>query len=384
MYVASHRLKAGEALGASKTASDINKFVLNRFIVPPKEQRNESGQLNLLCEESGQMLGIDLDSGWSGRTVLLDCRYLVDEFDQASGSDWLTSIFAAARRIGINAIPVLKTDDLLGERGDAYKHVLPENSTLKLILCLDENCLDSDMIGPVNKALELAGLSHADCGVIMDFSSADFSDVETAAGVLQGSLELVQEFGAWHHISFCSSSYPVKNPGIPSDSVQVKRYEWLAWKAAIESDENAADNLVFGDFGADSSKIKFTKSKGKGGPIPIRHLRYTTDDAWLVVRGSGEGKQGADIKWVCQTILDSGFYDSPQSSNADSLINQLAKGSAGVTAGTAKDWRAMNTERHITKVVRDIGMVSGIEFNDIEKKTVLLQYGLDLSLLDED
>lgn len=369
IYVPSLRLKEGETLGSSNTSSEINKLVIPRFVVPPKKDRDQSIQASMFPGQKAPVASIDLGARWAGRTILLDCRHLHSEFEDAKGFDWLTALFMSARQSSINAVPVATVEDLMGATSSAYKQATGIDSSLKLALCVDYSVLDGDIQAPIEEALGRMGLHYSDCSVIADFSDADFSEIDSVADVLQGSLELLQEIGLWHHIVFSGSNFPNKNPAQPSNSTLVSRNEWLAWKQAVKFNSDTAEQLVFGDYAPDCSKMQFDGSGGR----PIRHLRYTCDDAWFIARGAGTGKQEDDMREVCRAIVNSEHYSGRAFSGADEWIYQLASNLPKVSAGRPTDWRAINIERHLTKVVRDIGAIRGLRFKENEFQPAIEQ-----------
>ena len=128
---------------------------------------------------------------------------------------------------------------------------------------------------------------------------------------------------------------------------------------------------AYGGFGADCGEMAFPK--GPSGRA-IRHLRYTTPDHTLVVRGKNEGRDNDVMKDVFQRIVDSGHFAGQHFSYADDRIWRGAKGLDG--SGNASMWREWNMAHHITRVVRDRGAMEGITFVDGRVSRVVEQVSL--------
>lgn len=65
------------------------------------------------------------------------------------------------------------------------------------------------------------------------------------------------------------------------------------------------------------------------------------------------------MRKVCQEILASGQFAGCNFSSADDYIFRIAHNEGG--PGGAKEWRAVNTTHHITRIVADVGGVRGFE-----------------------
>jgi hypothetical protein len=214
--------------------------------------------------------------------------------------------------------------------------------------------VDREFKGRIEASMVRLGLTPQDCVLILDFAGADFGDAEAVATITQDALEKAQTIGLWQHVVFQGTNYPEKNPAGDNSSVTVPRNEWLAWRAAIQSDTDSSNRLIFGDYCADCAKFQF---RSGGGAAPIRHYRYCTPDSWLVVRGKADGEVEPAMRNVCRAILDSGQFAGREFSSADEYIYGTAMGYAG--PGYATKWREINTTHHITQVVTDVGRIRG-------------------------
>jgi hypothetical protein len=143
----------------------------------------------------------------------------------------------------------------------------------------------------------------------------------------------------------------------------------------IKNNPDAFDELMFGDYCADSAKFRFNTKKSKRKII--RHYRYCTPESWLIVRGKEDVSYEQSMKEVSQKIVDSGQFAGRDFSSADEYIYDCAKGDKG--PGGASTWREINTAHHITQVVSDIGKIKGFSISKRHVTEKLRQ----LSLLDE-
>jgi len=367
LYGPALRARQGELRGLSDLASDIAERILPRIIIPPRSERDDELQKVLMQHEDVPTPGTFLARFWPQRDLLLDPTFLIKDFGRERMAYWLPKMFEHARKAGVSAIPLISFQELMKELAFAHRAACADGP-LKLAVRVSS----ADMVGPELRehllaALDWLYLSPSDCAVIVDFSHAEFGQPELVSGVIQGSLEDLQELGLWRHVIFQASNYPDKNPALDNSSQLVARNEWKAWRAAVDFDPNTAEHLIFGDYGADCPNFAFG---GKGGPA-IRHYRYATPDSWLVQRGSPTGNAESAMRDVCKKILASGHFAERTFSAADEFIYLCAKGLAG--PGQPWKWRAVNTTHHITRVVTDIGDVRNLHFAPVSVSEVVEQ-----------
>lgn len=372
LYVPALRMKAGELSGLSHLADDVAVRTLPRLIVPPRKDRDNETQQTLMSLEDVPDAGQVLSRYWKGRRAILDTTYLVEDFGVEKMAVWLPKMFEIAHREQVSAIPLASLDDLLGERVAGFRSAVASDMSPKLCIRIpSDQLVGLDAVPLLSKALERVGLTPDDCSVIADFCDSDFSDPEVVADIIQGVLELLQDAGMWQQIVFQGTNFPEVNPAEPASFELVPRNEWKAWKLAVKFDPNTAEHFLFGDYGADCAKMVFNGSGGRA----IRHYRYTTEDAWLIQRGASSGSDVDVMREVCRQIVSKKEYAGQTFSQADEYIYNTYIDQGG--PGNSTIWRAVNTTHHITRVVRDVSLVKGINIADRQKKEHVVQEVMD-------
>jgi hypothetical protein len=355
------RMKAGELEGLGALAPDIAARTLPRMIVPPPSERDGAVQSVLLESEAQPDIGRALGAVWHGRDVLVEPTHILDEFDRARSGFWLPKAFEAAWVRGVRAIPLVQAGDLLGDASDAFRAAASHDADIKLGIVVSSGDLaDHDTIGRVIDRLECLGLEPRQCLITADFHDADFGQPALVAPIIAGVLDLLTAAGLWQQIVFQGTNYPEKNPATAGGHYIVPRNEWIAWRQAVKFDPQTAEHMIFGDYAADCAKLAFGKSRARAIP----HYRYATPDAWFVQRGQEKGTHTENMRKVCIEIVSSGLFAGRDFSAADDHIYLCGNGRAG--PGNAKNWRAINTTHHITRVVSDIGAIRGVRFSKRE------------------
>ncbi|MBA3243070.1 MAG: hypothetical protein H0T60_17760 [Acidobacteria bacterium] len=330
------------------------------MIVPPPKERDPKLQNELFrLPERPKVHGV-LTGYWTGRPVLLQCTYLIREIDSAPDK-WLPSLFSDARDHGIQAVPAFTLSEI-AKLGAAVRTSVSRIGELALGIIISSAELgDPELPEKINSGLDALRVGSSECIVFADFADSDLSEPEIVAPIIRASYECLERIGPWKHIAFQATSYPEHNPASHGLTARVDRNEWLAWTAAVDYQRNPRDDLLFGDFVADCAKMSFGESQARA----IRHMRYTTNECWFVVRASETGRDADRMRQVCKRIVESAWYDGRSYSMADDRIFRIAHGLAG--PGTATDWRAVNTGHHISRVVRDLGAVRNIHFARLDE-----------------
>jgi hypothetical protein len=376
IYVPSLRMKKGELEGLRALRGDVADCILPLLIVPPLKERDSGSQEALFPPgEAIPDVGGILCKYWPRRPTFVDPRALFKEYGIEKAVNWLPELFNRARNLDVVAIPIASLAALEKVGVLAFRDSISESYRLKFSLRIQSGDMtDPNLNDRVQSVLSSMSLIPAECAVFADFSDADLSDHSLVAPIIRSALEQLQAFGQWRLIAFQGTHYPETNPAKPGQTISHPRNEWRAWREAVKFDPSTAEQMVFGDFAADSAKVDFG---GQGGR-PIPHCRYTTDSHWLVVRGSETGSTHEVMKDVYERVLDSGEFSGPSFSEADAYIDDVARNNSE-SAGNASTWRQVNTTHHITRVVADIAKVRGIPITELPSSPT----GAQLTLLDE-
>jgi hypothetical protein len=353
-YVPALRFKQGEYRGLGRLAADVADRIAPRLVLPPPRDRDPEKGRPLTREEILQLTGRRIGQHWPMRPAFLEPRFLFAAFGEAESVTWLPPIFRAARDANGVVIPVATLGDMIGVRGQAFRLVLAHGTEARIAVRVQSGEVNSDLKGRVAAAMSRLNITPENCVLLLDLDDADLSNVDAVASILSSALEDLQIIGRWQSIILQGTNYPDRNPATEDSSVTVPRNEWLAWSQTIQNDVNASAHLLFGDYCADNTNIAF---RSGGGAAPYRHYRYSTGDAWVIVRGRSDIALSEAMQKVSQSILDSGVFAGPDFSSADEFIYATAKGYAG--PGNATTWREINTAHHITQVVSDIGQMRG-------------------------
>ena len=357
------RFKQGEYTAMAKLPSDVLPFVEPRFVVPPpKEHDPELGRMPSM-DEIAHITGDRVGKHWPLRRAFLDTRFVSYEL----GDEGLRTLFRLVQRKNPRIVPVSSIQDL---HNPLFREFLCETGPVKLSIVVDYEQADPEVI---SAGLNAVGVLAQKCVLFVDFTGATLKP-EIAAGSISGIFGTLNEIGPWHRIVFQGSNFPETNPPEYGKNKFVPRDEWFAFHEAMKDCDVPPERIGYGDFGADTGKMVFPR--GKGGGKATRHIRYTGKTHTLVVFAEKDGKDAEQMQKVCLRLIEheSKSYAGQQFSEADDRIFRVAKGMDG--PGNASIWREWNTLHHVMRVVRDLGGMVGITFQDGRVSEVIREAGL--------
>lgn len=342
------RFKQGEYNAAGRIRPAMQQYVRPYFILPPIIEKDPEMGRVLTHDEIAYVTGERIGKHWPRLPAYMDAQYLMSAPDDVA----LRRLYKVARARNPNLIAVIPAADIANP---VWRDLLLSTYPRAAIHIPAEDW-DGDTL---RSGLAEIGLEASDCEVFIDFAGLEL-DPDIATEVVSGAFDDLSEVANWGCIIFQGSNFPTTNPAEPDSTQLVPRHEWTIFNSAVRTCGVPVERLGFSDFGADCGQINFPKKKG--GAIPIPHVRYTTATSTVVVRGKASGKQSAVMTEVLTTLVARSDFAGKSFSYADRRMWEVANGKA--TAGNASQWREWNMAHHITRVVHDLALISGIQFEE--------------------
>lgn len=368
-YSPTLRLKQGEYEATRELRGDVRARILPHWVLPPPKEPDPERRRALSNEEFIYDSASRLAFYWPIQPCLLDPRFLFHRFEGEDSKAWLHRLFAVAVDKGAMPIPVAALSDLNGYRLASFQAIAQPSAIGFAIRITLKDLGDPSLRKRLHQALLSLVAKPHECILIIDMSGVDLSQVDAIVDYIGIMYQQVSEIGRWWRVIVQSTSFPNNNPAKPGAQSILPRNEFIAWKRAVSSDDELLNNVMFGDFAADSGKFVF-----KGRAIPIPHYRYSLEDKWLVVRG-GEGISTAfAMRDVASRLLESGLFYGRSFSKGDQYIYETANGLMG--PGSATTWRKINTIHHLTRSVTDVGEVRGYQIEEAEAEPLMTQSDL--------
>ena len=156
----------------------------------------------------------------------------------------------------------------------------------------------------------------------------------------------------WLTFSIISGIFPKDLTGIKPGQHLIQRLDWLTWEEQIRGATSLPRIPSFGDYTI-QHPIYYEPPKNANFSASIR---YTTDNAWLIMRGEGirsrKGTGYAQYPANAQLLCEREEFCGEDFSMGDKYIYNMGHQSARY--GSARTWLTAGINHHLTFVVRQI------------------------------
>jgi hypothetical protein len=292
---------------------------------------------------------------WGKAPCFVDAIRLPPERAMADGRHPTTMIFERLRNLKCTAVPVTG----LG-RSPQYQQAIKEIvSKDKGGLCLRvtiEEAIKPTLGGLVNSLLTVLATSAADCDLVLDLGAPNFEPVEGIAKLVEAVIRKIPNLDKWRTFTLIGTAFPSSMGEVKTSPAMIPRSEWTLYKILITSLRKANIRLpAFGDYAISHPAtleldMRFIKASAT--------VRYTTADAWYIVKGPNTRDNGfKQYRKHCQVVVNSGYFSGVGFSAGDAYIQKCADGTG--STGNLSTWRNVGTNRHIEKVVQDVSSLFG-------------------------
>ena len=151
--------------------------------------------------------------------------------------------------------------------------------------------------------------------------------------------------GPWASVTVASGAFPNTISNLPTGThTRLHRYDAAFWMA-LTSTSGLRFKPDYGDYGINYPLIGAAVPRG-----PLPNLRHTVGDHWNVWREpmTPPGNQGFRV--LCGKVVAAPGWHGSGYCWGDGEVARCSTGAGG--AGTASEWRAYSTSRHL-QVVTD-------------------------------
>jgi hypothetical protein len=332
------------------------------FLMPPSGDFDHETGRRLTPLEHIRKYGTRLHAAWGRLPVFVDALGIDDETHQQGLTHHpLTELLGRAQAAGALACPATAMN-----RSQEYQQAVrrfvtrhPQRPICIRVKPLDD--MESDSF-----AIDMRSfLDHLDCRpdrvvLVVDFASMavlKVEEVEQFAAVVAERVYQALALCRWLKVVAAFTSFPAALKMKPGEVKLFSRTDWMAYLSLIEREPELLGRVAFGDYGIDTTLF----SKSKRRVTPSAHLRYTTADHYLIVKGQQAKKPVgyAAIYPVANTLAKRDEFMGAAFSEGDESISRWAARDHDTTTGNASTWRWAGTDHHFAQVLRDLCGLAG-------------------------
>lgn len=287
---------------------------------------------------------------WGAKPCFLDISLLGQDVRLSRNRHPLKFIFDELRKNKCKATPVIRPNSDKAFMSQIKTITSKDNNGLCFRINIEESA-KPELTKFIKKILGMNDLKAEQCDLLLDLGSPNFEPLEGFAKLCVSIIKNLPNIHHWRSFILCGTSFPESMGGIKQGQTLKNRFEWLLYKRIIEI--LTADNgrlPTFGDYGINHPKVI---QRDMRFLTPSATIRYTTQDFWLIVKGTNVRKNGyKQFRDLCQIVTKSPHYSGEDFSCGDNYIAEC--GSGQESTGNLTTWRWVGTNHHIEKVVDDI------------------------------
>ncbi|MER7450434.1 beta family protein [Nocardia beijingensis] len=280
---------------------------------------------------------------------------IVDTHGLPSAPDWNPAIqvVAACAEEQRAVIPTVRLSDpeaVVVEIADAVRKAQHQGVCIRLV---GDALVDDGEIGigdRVEQVFEILGLPADLIHIVVDFGAIlSAEDAAFKARLARLTLMEIPRIDDWQSVTLAGGAFPSALDGIAAETMTtLERWELNLWRAVRARLTGKMRVPTFGDYAiaypSQAPGIAFT---------PAPQLRYTADDAWIVLKGRKNDRRGnAQFLDICGRIAARPDFTPGLSWGDEQIAERALYAHAdpvpdGVSTGNAMIWRAIGTSHHI-------------------------------------
>lgn len=349
-YVPCLRWKQGEYQALLQLSEDTKNYVTPLVEVPEMGYDFETGLNEKSVDKHLAPFAKRVRVKWQQRACFVDVKLIGGTVRMADGSHPVKFIFDGLRHHVCLAIPVTGISRSAAYCGAVSETVSKDKRGLCIRIGIEESASPSLRAG-IDALLSNNGVKAEECDLVLDLGAPNFVPIDGFTKVIDALIRELPYLAKWRTLTVIGTSFPPSMAEIRNSPAQIERREWLLYKRLVANLSKANIRIpTFGDYAVshpDVSKMDMRIMK------PSATIRYTSDDAWLIVKGPNVREYGfGQYRNHCQTVINSPHYSGPEFSAGDAYISNCANGSE--LTGNLTTWRRVGTNHHIEKVKHDI------------------------------
>lgn len=355
-YLPILKWKLGEAQALGDARVQIREDLQPILVMPPSGgYDHELGRVPDPIEHI-RLFGHRLHENWGKRIAFVDAQHLDDQKHKQGLSDHpLTELLERARLAGALACPVTGISRS-AEYQAAVRRFGRRQAPLPISVRVDASDLESrSFASDLTKLLSDVSVEASQVALILDFGPLDLADFHGFGELLIERVNELPLLHAWGTVSVALTSFPEQIALKPDQWGLYPRTDWTLYQHLFANSDRLLRLPVFSDYA-----VEYPAYSEVTRVSPSAHLRYSTDEGYLIVKGKNTRKPNGyeAIFPVAEALVARPEYKGAAFSGGDAVISRLAQRRGG--PGNASTWRRAATEHHLTLVVQSLKTLVGL------------------------
>jgi hypothetical protein len=287
----------------------------------------------------------------TGRRVVVDVAAVTTEQRTRDEMHPVTRFHEDARDRGIVAVSVVGLD-----RDDDYQEAVAHAAAIdQRGVCI--RLVAPDLNNSIRLTRRLESLLHRqlvvepeEVDLLVDLKGFQPDRVGLQLRAVRSALLALPYVDRWQSLMLAQSAFPKSLSLIARDTMaRLPRAEWTVWHDLWKEGAELPRLPTFADYAAEAPGFF------QGDFVdPTAVIRYTVDDAWLILRGhnlsdpDGHGQ----FRQLARQLIAHPQYRGPAFSDGDRYIYDCARGVGGT--GTPTTWRQVAVNHHLTLVTQEL------------------------------
>lgn len=349
-YVPCLRWKQGEYQAIFSLSTSTKSFITPLIEIPEIGYDFEAQEEAKSIDQHLAKFGKRLESKWRFGQAFIDLKLVESYHRMEDGRHPVTYVFEEIGARNCPAVPVTGVN-----RDEVYQRavaaIVRQNGNQLCVRMGLEEAAQQNAGVRINDLLSFHGTSADKCDFVFDLGAPNFIPINGILALVQSLIERTPHLLEWQTFTLLGTAFPASMGEIEEGAQKRARHEWLLYKALAENLRAQGSRIpTFGDYSVNHPDVLTGDMRLLK---PAATIRYTIDDAWLIIKGKNVRKHGLkQYRSLCKTLVDSDEYLGAPFSMADAYIAGCARGHE--STGNLTTWRRMGTNHHIEKVVRDV------------------------------
>ena len=346
--------RQGEYQALMRSTLGVKSEITPLINVPPIEWDFEDGCLSKTLDVHLDKFARRVDDKWGKEPCFVDIHLVDEPRVMGDESHAVEKIFSDMRDRNLHAIPVIHPSSDDETKAATRAVVAADRQGLAVRISLAE--LASGIDNKLEEVLDTLGdVSIDETDIILDLGTPNFHPLDDLANLLWNLIDGSEQIKIARTFTVVATSFPESMGSLTKYTQSVSRDEWLLYKRLVALANDGRRIPTFGDYSIAHPNIPRIDMRIVK---PSATLRYTVDDAWVILKGDNVRDHGfQQYAEMCQNMKSDDDFMGDDYSYGDDYINKCGAGTA--STGNLTTWRCVGTNHHFAKVVDDISNFFG-------------------------